>query len=477
MNKILPNTSLFFDYSKKNDMQLFLDRMYNIAIQNPSFKITDKVIYNEIRYGLLPASEKDEKDFSHGADNRRFFERWRKDFKGKKNIHAVYSDEYLPQWFQFYNKLDFVKDFIKIYVPINGPHLYKGVKELFSFLDEENIEHASIISSKMRTDNVVIRIEKDDTESLKKIIDFITSNKYLSTGLNYTSPFIPTVKGIGIMNDRGNSYNSIISIFVSNYVNQCLQNGIRPKIDEFRNYLLTYTSDKDVADTFENAYKGRTKFYPRGEKKNDSNFTLEQKTYLLIDALKATFIKYGILQAERALYNAGSFEDFGYFTDGGNLKLRGKLKNNVTKEDIMQIVKYALPNFLKPKEIAKDNDGKIEQFVKVLFEDQLLLSLDEACLATLEKYGAESLERAINKFISIGDPIGFTRQGNYPGRVNYREQVIKIGKDRFVEYMKKSIQLRGYDAEDIGNNLVSAYIEVLKNSRYTNTNDSPIISR
>jgi hypothetical protein len=143
----------------------------------------------------------------------------------------------------------------------------------------------------------------------------------------------------------------------------------------------------------------------------------------------------------------------------------------------MQIVKYALPNFVGAKRIIMDKDKKLSEFVNILFQDQLVLSLDESCIATLEKYSPDFLKNAIVKYIRYGDANGFTRFGKGDGRTNYREQIMKIGRDRLTEYMKKSIQLRGYNLEDVQGDLVTAYVSMLERSRYTTLNDSPIISR
>ena len=475
MSNELPNTSLFFDNSKKKDMQSFLDRIYTIAIQNPNVNINKGLVYNQLRYGLLP--EKEKNHIGEGVNNRQFFSRWEDEFMHVSNIDA-FCDYRFHYWFLFTNDLEGQSDYIKIYVPINAPHLYKSVAELFEFIANENIVHASKVAEEARLDNVIIRIAKDDTKALNRILNFINSNKYIRTGLNKNNPFVPTINGIGVMNEHGNSYNSDLSLHISNYINDCLKRGAKPNIEEFRNYVITYSDDNDLTETFENAYHGRNRFISKGEKKKEkTGLSLEQKTYLLIDALKATYMRYGLIQVETALYHAVNNNDYSYFTNAGELALRDKLKKNVSKEDIMQIVKYALPNFVKQEQMPRENNKKLAKFVEVLFQNEAVMSLDEACLATLEKYGQASLVSAIYKFLTYNDSTGFTRQGNTLRKVNYRDQIIRIGKEKLLEYLKKSIQLRGFEMEDIPRNIVQTYVEVLNNSRYTTLNDSPIISR
>ncbi len=467
--------SLFYDSSRKNEMQAFLDRIYQISKQNSNIKINKNVIYNQLRYGLLPKGELDGR--GRGKSNRQFFEKWSRDFSYKRNVNAFCDELTNPYWFQFTNKLPIGKDYIKLYISINAPHMYRAVSELFSFIEEQNIFHISQVSCEARLDNVIIRLGKNDIKSLEKIIEYINSNKYIKSGLNENIPFIPTINGVGVINEHGNSFTTDISIYISNYINKCIDSNIKPSVDDFRNYIRTFCTDKDLVEAFENAYTGRSEFKPKEKRIEKSNLSLEQKTYLLVDALKATYLKYGIIQVRAALESAVIDDDFSKFSNGDGLKLRDKIRNNLTSKDIMQIIKYALPNFIYPKLIAKDEIGKITQFVNILFENQLVLELDESCLATVEKYDAEYLEKAIRKYMSYGDPTGFTRHlGN--SKINFRETIMKIKHTDFLNYIKISLKLKGYDIDDeIEADIPGIYANTISNSRYTSLTDSPVLSR
>ncbi len=483
MNRALPNESLFYDTSKKDIIQRYLEYYYELAVQNPNFNLNSGVIYNDFKFGGLPDSDKTVRDGRlHGRYNRQFYERWEKDFKRTKNINA-FCDEYgdFRYWFQFTNT-DPSKEheYIKIYVPLNSQHLFKGVEELFSFIAKENIKHASKVAEEARIDNVIIRIYKDDVESLYKIINFIRNNKYLSTGLNFCNPFVPTINGIGVMNEHGNSYNSDVSKYVASYLSGCLANRTKPNVDDLRNYIKMYCRDKDLVETFESAYLGRREFKPKTAKKQEqqkSGLSFEQKSYLLSDAMKETFNKYDKDQVYAALYHAVTENDFSYFTNQ-NFRLRDKLQNNLTGEDIMQIIKYALSNLVHPVMMPKNVEGKITRFVNLMFSNDLVLSFDEACSATLEKHGADFLLRAIYNYIYFGDPQGFTRQGNSNKNINLRAQVMKINKDELLEYMKQSLKLKGYEIDDqIESEIPQVYVDTLVNSRYAAFNDSPVITK
>ena len=252
------NQPLFFDSSNRLRMQEFLNHIYTIAVQNPGIHMNTNIIVNQLRIYGLPKSEIDE--FDQGISNRQFFDKWERKFTHKRNIRAFCDEFHKYHFFQFTNKLGIRKHYIKLYIPINAPHLFKGVNELFEFIEKENIIHASLVADQARFDNVVIRLDAEDTESLNKIINYINSNKYLKTGLNYNSPFVPSINGIGCMNEHGNSYNRDIAHLMENYINQCLSKNTFPNIDEFRNYVKMNSYDLDLVETFENAYNSKRQY-------------------------------------------------------------------------------------------------------------------------------------------------------------------------------------------------------------------------
>ena len=180
MRSSLPNTNIVYDGPRKEEMQEFLDFMYEIRKQNPNMIFTGDTVYSQLRDRGLPRSERDE--FGKGLDVRRFFDRWQNDFKGRKTWTGVTRNFWY--WFQFVNGTRDEKEFIKLYIPINMPHLYEGVKQLFDFIDREGIQHQSKVGQNMRIDNVIVRLKKGDIASANKIIDFINNNPYLRTGLN-----------------------------------------------------------------------------------------------------------------------------------------------------------------------------------------------------------------------------------------------------------------------------------------------------
>ena len=473
MNKKLP-TALFYEHSKQNEINEILKNIYQISIQNPKVKINSSIVYNYLHYGLLPKEESD--GHGHGKSNRQFFEKWSRDFAYKRSINAFCDVNSNPFWFQFNNDLHVQDNYIKIYLSIKSTHLYKSVLELFSFLEEQNIVHLSQVAQESRLDNVIIRLRANDTESLAKIIDYVNSNKYIKSGLNENIPFTPTIRGVGVINEHGYSYGSDISVYINNYIEQCINFGLQPSCTDFENYLKTYCVDKDIIESFENAVKDRNEFKIRDKRTAELGLSLEQKTYLFIDAMKATYVKYGLDQVIGAV-KAAFKNDYSKFTNGNYLKIRERLQKNITIKDIKQIIKYTLSNFPIPSSITKDMNLKIETFCKLLFSQTAILSLDEACLATVEKYGENYLVKAIRKYINYNDPTGFTRFiGN--SDVNHRKTVMHINRKNILGFLKRSLQLKGYDINDERDkDIPSIYASSISNSRYTSIANSPILSK
>ena len=165
------NNKYDFDPSKRKEMQEFLDFIYTITIQNPNVNINFGAIYNQLIFRGLSPNEKTENGV--GINTRQFFDRWKERFASRRNVSAFCDEKNFEEWFQFVNGNVREGEFIKLYIPINTPHLYEGVNQLFDFIASENIEHESKVGEIARIDNVIVRLRKGDKTSAQKIIDFI----------------------------------------------------------------------------------------------------------------------------------------------------------------------------------------------------------------------------------------------------------------------------------------------------------------
>lgn len=105
------------------------------------------------------------------------------DFFSKRNDILPYA--WGNYWTGFdYGNINSEHKFIKIYLSLDRNHLFEGVKQLFDFIARENIMHTSKSTSIVRTDNVIIRLNTGDLAGLKKITQYIESNKYIQEGMN-----------------------------------------------------------------------------------------------------------------------------------------------------------------------------------------------------------------------------------------------------------------------------------------------------
>ena len=146
-----------------------------------------------------------------------YFDLWQKNFEKTGNI-SVFVD---PNWkhfcqFKSYGNKNF-REKIKVYVPMDRSHICHGVTQLFEFIVKNNISHLSKVSDITRFDDVVLRL--DDENSVSRIIDFINKNSYIKEGLIPSNPFSPSHNGISITWDGSLSYNYAVSEWISDYIN------------------------------------------------------------------------------------------------------------------------------------------------------------------------------------------------------------------------------------------------------------------
>ncbi len=448
-----------FDGDRKLEMDEILNFMYKITNTRP---ITRNDVYAVLKFYNLKNDDRVKDKFGRevfdGIDNEGFFKYWENRFASKKHIH-VYVDPRWTYFFQFTNNISHSTErFIKLYVALDSKHLYDGANLLFDFLERNNISHLSKISKKLRVDNVIIRLNYDDFESAKKIIDFINKTPFLKAGLNKPNPFIPTINGIGYMQEHGNSYNSDISDFIKEYLNVARRRGQESvSAEEFRTFLqecqknnITYVPDQidfddSLMNTFEIAYTGKNKNLNAN---NISRLNNEQKRSLLINALRATFSKYGINQVRTALIQIIKFNNYGFVTNGGpNNRYRENLKKYLTPEDIMDIINIV--NKAKNDMKFLTVEDKINAFCMELFRNELPFILDDICGVTLENYGASQVSMALNEYMRTGSGRYFSRFKNGDQSINYRDKLRMFDRTSFMKVVFDSLTNKGIEAKNI----------------------------
>lgn len=126
---------------------------------------------------------------------------------------------------------------IKLYIPIDREHIYDGANQLFDFLIGEKIQHMSKIGKHIRFDDIVVRV--NNQEDADKIINFANNNLYLREGSLPLNPFIVHDGIVSITWDGNLSYNSVLSNWISEYINFEKENNNLDNVSysRFYNYV------------------------------------------------------------------------------------------------------------------------------------------------------------------------------------------------------------------------------------------------
>lgn len=280
----------------------------------------------------------------NNLDIRNNFLPWINRFQNKKTKCVNTSTH--PYWCQFINEkynnqvLE-ESDPVKLYIPLKSEYIYEGVNRIFDFCEQNNIIHQSKVASKMRNDNVVLRIK--NIEDARKVINFVNNDSYLQRGALKPNAFCFNVGNVGMAIDNMQSYNDNVSKYLLNYIRQkkqqnnlnnvsledffnyvaCnrLQYDTKESIiygDEIRKLILTALSSNNFED-FSNHY-----YSVIGNKNNKKNKSISyEKSYNVIqiinDVISVTTENHGIEHAKSALY---------LYLTNGNVSAFSRYKND-----------------------------------------------------------------------------------------------------------------------------------------------------
>ena len=466
-----------YDEPKVQEMQAFLEYLYNIALANQDYYISPDVVYNELaRYGLGEENINADRSLLY---IREYFEEWFYQLNGYNNNLSAYSTQgKYNNWAQFNNGYP-DEPFIKLYIPMDSGHIQKGVLQLFAFISSLGIKHTSKVDQELSSDGVIVRVSKNDVGEAIKIIDFVNSDPYIKSGLLKPNPFIPTVAGVGMMVDYGRSFNKIMSENICHYINFQKSKGQRPDIREFYNMYIKNASEKvpgnvtsrmvatDIKDAFEIACGIKPReiegYIPPAEP-----LTLDQKRSLFIDAVKGTYNRYGIDQVWAAIREIINHNNYDLIINGSSIiNYRETLQKNVSPKDAEIFVRTTMEK-LNPDNAKKPIDELILLFINFFFGRDIFLRLYESCALTYEKHGADWLKGAIYTYMKDGDAIGFSRYiDDEDTTVNYRETVIRMGQAEFIVAMKKYLNYMGISTISLNEfELIDAYVEMIERSKY-----------
>ena len=460
-----------FDEPKLSEMQEFLNYIYTIGIQNSEVDINRSLVYRELcKYGL----EKDEIDeYGNQINYSNLFPKWQqrnKEVGNDKRGLTVLHDEGWPHFLQFFSSRDYdffqkSPEFIKLYIPIKYDGIYNSVNILFDYLKDSDISHLSKVSAKIRSDNVIIRLDKSDIESAIKIINFINNDNVINNSLNKTNPFVPTIGGIGFMYEKGISYNGEMASLISKYINHCINYQIKPSISEFYKWFKGNNYDYEIDSIFSYAI-GERKYIETSEEKDLTEF---EKYRLFIEAIKATFLKYDMNQVMFALKSLLEDNDYSSFTNGnGEIKYRNELRTNVTRDEVINYIEKMLP------ENMELNFYTIKNFCQKIFQEELINDFYEACYVTIDNYDIDQLKKALRVMINDNNPEYFSRYSkkDINHEKNYRKIIANLTKEGIINLMKLSLEINNVYYNEESDDLIEIFINNLQDKDYQDDNSN-----
>lgn len=465
--------------SKKAEMNYFLK--YLAELSENGIDVDSDVVYNTMEsYGVRSS---DNVDGILTNIKPELFPKWKENFLNDPDIHVFVA----PNWRYFCQFISNERipgdEYIKMYIPIDGEHIYKGAIDLFNYVESLGVRHESKISSEIRSDDIIIRLDGENMDSAKKIINYVNSNEYIREGLTRVNPFVPVVNGIGIMKESGISYNNTMAKLIAYHIKEMQKQQKDVSIYSFQEWLNSIQSDyrkspinvddfREVKSIFdqsiyeENILLGNRREQP---KQQESTMTLEQKNHLFLDTIFATYDKYGSTQAKEAIMHAIS-GDFSGFTNGKDdqIKYRNELKKNVSKEEIKYFVDTSV-KIISGKNADNIRDD-ISQYVTTLFKNRMANNLDEICAVTIENHDEEQLDSALNEYIKNGNVKGFSRFSNGDKEVNYRKKVGEYSKEDLIKSMNFSLALKGINANGLDEEkMIKVYSSILSKSFYNSS--------
>ena len=329
------------------------------------------------------------------------------------------------QAFTFFTKGEIPAEvLIKLYIPLDKKHVAKGSKMIFEYIKSLGIEHESKVADDVRNDNVVVRLRKKDVRYAMDIINFVTTNKYLSKGLNKTNPFVPTINGIGYIEEVGieYSYNTCLEKYLDNYIYMCWAREKKPSAMGLIEFLKDPSQNcpKEVVNTFERFIRG-------------NNYVSLVNNEELENRIKQLFSMYGIKGLERMSFLVDSNEKIFY-------------------------LESILSNYYNRRIFFNNKNDLIRQYIYMIYGESLAETIKYVCVTTLENYDMEQLVGAIKKYIVNEDAESFSSFNKDESGFNCREYMKLLDKDILVYIMRYTLIENGVDANSMNiSDLVGSY--------------------
>lgn len=357
-------------------MDKFIKFYASLYYQNPDVIISPDTIYDALtKYGLSPNE-------INNSNIRSIFSSLEEKFRGNSNI-KVYIDNRQSKFLQFRNWNRKDGKCVKMYVSYPKEYIEEAATKIFSYISQNNMETASKIAERLRSDSIVIRLSS--LEDANKVRNFINNDKELVSLAKPTNPFSLKDGVVGIGYDDKISYNEQVGYILSNYFNDLRKgnNLAKASLIDFANYVKNY-----YQDTFVNCSKlealvdnpifkrHRSRFYSIGQEINNH----EQITRLIVDVVNGKV-------------NINMFND--YYNECCN-----ESKNN-------SMIAY-YNNIYESKVNSK----------KPIFDKQKLLN--EYIIYAINKYGINNAYKYLEEYIN-GNSRAITRDNGF--RILFNEHL------------------------------------------------------
>lgn len=460
-------------------MDNFLKYIASIAYYNPNLLINENMVYHQLIFYDI-----DEKDRDDNLN--RYFPYWIDRYKFNNNIDVKNTKDW-RYFCQFNNDSSienhFTNDAIKMYIPLKADYIYDSANQIFDFLSKENIVHSSKIGSKVRMDDLVIRVY--NLADAQKIQKFIIENEYIKQGLVKPNPFALSDNLIAYASDGLISYNSEVSRHISDYINELKRNNTLgyASIDSFVTYINTkkdlyrtgagidelknihknpkkITNAIEVLDLISIALDGNKNiidYIEHYNKVSNVNNKLEQtenikkyiaesyknKIEIFYNAIMTTYEKYGKTQTVKALCLYLTEGNANGFTSSNNAR------NNIsmlTNKDIDEICNKVLEKTLNSEKevmelinnvvMSKSDTEEIPLVQEIQFNNYL----EKSCYDTIMVYGIIQTIEAIRYAIEKNSYNAFTRQND--ARKNLKEN---IAVENINSIIIQTLTTSGYD--------------------------------
>lgn len=131
---------------------------------------------------------------------------------------SVKSGENATHYLAFYvdKKADY-REAVKVYFAVKYEYMISALKTIFLYLVRNNVKSQVKFHVKETNEGIVIRFY--DKKDVMPFINYCNNNFILSDLLHKVNPFIPTIYGIGLVEDDNtiNTYNGTLSELLCEY--------------------------------------------------------------------------------------------------------------------------------------------------------------------------------------------------------------------------------------------------------------------